>query len=263
MSQAETHRWAGDHDAAELSEYRSVSKLAVVALILGIASALAWIGPYAWAIPVVALCVSLISLARINRPALGLSGRKAAIGGLCLALIFGIGAPTRYYTYRYLVQREGLQFAMQWFEHIRNGDVEYAHQMAVPITQRQPTTDDLSRFYREHPQSAAELRVYADSALVRTLLELGDRANVRIYHRFGVSVSPLTDELLDEFAVTYEENGEKKTFFLYVLLERHFNSFSGRGHWRISDIRVGKPTLSLNEETAEADAEETETPAED
>lgn len=258
MSQAETQRWAGDHNAAELSEYRSVSKFAVASLFVGLASPLAFLGPYAWAFPATAVLLGIIALVRIARPELGLSGRRAAAIGLCLGLICGVGAPTRYYTYRYLVQREGRQFAMQWFEHVRNGDIEYAHQMAVPVSLRRPINEDLNRFYREHPESADELRKYTDSDIVRTLLELGDRANVRLYRSFGVGVYPLTDEVLEEYAVTFEENGVKKSFFLYVLLERHYNSFVGRGQWRISDIRVANPSVSLDStpEEQEAAAEE-------
>ncbi len=251
MSQAETQSWSGDHNASEMAEYRSVSRLAVFGLLLGIASILAWFGPYAWPIPVVALVVCAASLFRIGRSELGLTGRKAALCGICLALISGIGAPTRYFSYRYLVQREGLQFTEQWFEHVRNGDIIYAHQMALPISQRRPVDDALLEYYRDHPDLVSELKKYSNYQIVRTLLELGDRADVRLYRRFGVSNHRSNEELLDEYAVTFEDNGVKKSFFLYVLSERHYNSFRGRGQWRIADIRVGKPDAIRGEAAEE------------
>lgn len=255
MSQAETQSWSGDHNAGELSEYRSVSRLAVFGLLLGIASPLAWLGPYAWLIPAAALIVSVVSLIRILRPELGLTGRKAAVAGICLALICGIGGPTRYFGYRYLVQREGLQFTMQWFEHLRNGDIKNAHQMALPTTQRRAVDDNLLQYYRDHPDLASQLKEYANFQIVRTLLELGDRAEVRLYRRFGVSNYGFTEEMLDEYAVTYEDNGVKKSFFLYVLSERHYNAFRGRGQWRIADVRIGKADATANGNSAEEDSE--------
>lgn len=260
MSQAETQSWSGDHDASEMAEYRSVSRVAIFGLLLGIASPLAWLGPYAWSIPAVALVVSVVGLIRIGRPELGLTGRRAAIAGICLALICGIGAPTRYFGYRYLVQREGLQFTMQWFEHLRNGDIMYAHQMALPISQRRPVDDDLLEYYRLHPELASQLKSYSNYQIVRTLLELGDRANVRLYRRLGVSNYGTTEEMLDEFAVTYDDNGVKKTFFLYVLSERHYDAFRGRGQWRIADVRVGKLDASSDDDSAD-EASEANPPA--
>ncbi len=240
MSQVETQNWSQDHIADELSEYNSVSRLAVIAILLGIASPLAWLGPYLWWIPVVAVCVSIAGLIHVNRPQLGLIGRKAAIGGLCLALISGIGAPTQHYTYRYLVQLEGKRFALQWFDYLRKGEVEKAHQMTVAITDRQPLNEDLWEFYRERSDWADDLREYANTPVVRTLLALGDRANVRLYDRHGVVVQPRTDGTIDQFAVTYEDEGVKKSFFLYVFLKRHYNSFAQRGQWKIDEIQVRK-----------------------
>ncbi len=238
MPQAEMQSWTEDHNATELSNYHSVSRLAIVSLLVGIASALAWLGPYMWWFPVGAIAISVASLIHVNRPNSELIGRKAAMFGLCLALISGIGAPTRYYAYRYLVQQEGERFAMQWFDYLRKGEFEKAHQMTVVITQRQPLDESLWDFYRERSDWATKLREYTNTPIVRTLLALGDRAEARLHKRLGVAVYPRADAVVDQFAVTYEEDGVKKSFFLVLFLERHFNAFVGRGQWRITNMVV-------------------------
>lgn len=241
MSQVETQNWSEDHGAAELSDYRSVSRLAVFALFLGVASVSAWLGPYFWWSPVVAACVAIVSLIRVNRRGMALIGRNAAVCGLCLALINGFGAPTRYYAYRYLVQREGERFEKQWFGYLRKGEIEKAHQLSLGLAQRRSLKDDLWEFYREHKDFAEDLREYANSPVVRTLLALGNRAEVRLYDRHGVAVYPRTDAMIDEFAVTFDDQGTKKTFFLLVFLERHYNAFVGRGQWKIAKVEVRVP----------------------
>jgi len=68
--------------------------------------------------------------------------------------------------------------------------------------------------------------------LVRSLLALGDSAEVRYlgtFDQFYVESMYIVDQL---YAVTFVESGEKKTFFVTVRLARHGAS-GDRATWRI------------------------------
>ena len=70
--------------------YHSVSSVAVVALVVGILSPLAFAHVLLWSLPLVGVAVSLAALVQIDRSDGVLIGRKAAIVGLVLSLIAGL-----------------------------------------------------------------------------------------------------------------------------------------------------------------------------
>ena len=86
--------------------YRSVSSLAVLSLVLGLLSVTALTSPGAWLVPLPAALCAVWALHRIRQRPDELLGRKAALAGLALALSFGCWAPARYFTDRWLINRQ-------------------------------------------------------------------------------------------------------------------------------------------------------------
>ena len=74
--------------------------------------------------------------------------------------------------------------------------------------------------------------------LVRTLMALGDSAEVRYVRTLDqLSIGP--QEVVDQlYAVTIVESGEKKTFFVSIRLARMIMS-NGRADWRIIETQGG------------------------
>src|SRR5262245_45308902 len=73
-------------DVEALSDYRTLSVLALVSLVIGLASPLAFAAPLALAIPIIGIAVALVALHRISRSEGLLAGRWAAITGLALSV---------------------------------------------------------------------------------------------------------------------------------------------------------------------------------
>jgi hypothetical protein len=89
---------ADDYDPAD--DYRALSTAAVASLALGILSALALLDWALVLIPIAALALGLLALRQINRRRDEYTGRKLAIAGSGLALVFGIaGISWLSYTY--------------------------------------------------------------------------------------------------------------------------------------------------------------------
>ena len=76
------------------------------------------------------------------------------------------------------------------------------------------------------------------SPLVRTLLALGPKAQVGFYRTVGQSHNNDRDEVDQLYAVTYEEDGERKSFFVSVHLQRTKLS-DGAASWRIISTQGG------------------------
>jgi hypothetical protein len=79
----------------EVPEYRSLSSLAVLALVLGLASATVMIGPFFLVVAGAAVGTALLALARIRSSEGSLTGSLPALAGLALAVAFSVAATVR------------------------------------------------------------------------------------------------------------------------------------------------------------------------
>ena len=222
------------HDDDSLTTYRSVSSGAVVGLILAVISIAAFLSPWLWLVPVAALAVCAAALVRIARAEGALVGRKAAWVGVFLATFFLTAAIVERDVYRRLLVDEARRFGAIWFAEMAAGAPQRAFVLTLPPKQRPPLTTDEAvwEFYRTAPGPRRDLEVYVKDRLIKTLVALGDSAEVRYYSHAGVGESGDNEVAFPIFAVTYHENGEKKTFLVMLWLER-LTLPDGRGDWQI------------------------------
>ncbi len=102
-------------EGAELPEYRPLCVPALVGCVWGAFSFLALLHPVMWFWPLLGAGINifaLVVLAQSDR----MIGRRAAIWGLFLSLLFGVAAPLRTGVYQWLEQREARQAGREWFQ---------------------------------------------------------------------------------------------------------------------------------------------------
>jgi hypothetical protein len=226
-----------DSQDAELSEYRPLSGLAVAALAFGLLAATSLIDPLLWALPAVGTVLGLLAIRRIKKQWPALSGRGMAWLGLVLSLVFLVAGPTQWLAYRWQVRAEARRFSEMYFRVLTNRHPERAFQLALPPPQRQSLKDDdqLWSFYRNNQKMRLGLENFVKAPVVRTLLALGsERAIIRFYETLDQEgIDGNRDLVKERFAVTYEEEGEKKTFFADVRMMRE-QVAGGGAEWSIS-----------------------------
>ena len=223
----------------DVAEYRPLSGAAVVGLILGLLSPVAFVDPVAWSIPLAGIPVSAYAILHIRRNATILIGRKAALAGLWLSLCFAAAAPADRLYYRYRIRQEAKQYAALWFELLAEGRPEMAYQFSVDQKKRQPLDDNLWEYYCDNPTVRLALDHYVAPAKegekpqpVRTLLALGKSAKVQYLDALNQASEEGMDILYLRYAVTYEEAGANKTFLLVVQLLRR-KPDDGPTFWKI------------------------------
>ena len=215
-----------------MAEYRAVSGTAVAALVVGLLAPLAMIDPLLWAVPIAGLLLGLVALWRVYRLRPALIGRKAALIGLFLSLLWGVAGPSDFAAFRCMLRREARQFARAWFGFLADNEPQKAHQLTVYPTYRQAFDERLDSFYREGSKWRSELDGYALHPPVRTLLDLGPRAEVR-YLRTTNQCREQGSDLVDQlYAVRSEENGRPQEFEVSMQLQRVYLD-DGRANWRI------------------------------
>ena len=221
-----------DAQDTELAVYRALPGQAVLGLIFGLLSPVALIDPMLWAIPLLGVVFSGWALRRIKNNAPAMTGRKMALVGLAFSLLLAAAAPADWSVYRRMVRNEAEQFSALWFRYITQDEPQKAYQLTVTPQTRQPLDDRLWAFYKNAPRIRQELESYVKQPLVRTLLALGPKARVRFYQTSGQTRENNNDQVGLLYAVTYEEAGESKSFFVLVRLERR-KLTSGEAGWRI------------------------------
>jgi len=227
-----------DSQDEELSAYRAVSGQAVSGLIFGLLAPLALVDPMLWTVPALGVFLSVRALRRIHRSEPALAGRKMAIVGLTLSLLLLAAAPTDWFVYRWRVRSEAGEFARLWFHCLTEDEPEKAYQLTLPPQSRQPLDNRLWAVYRDEPRLRQGLENYVKVPLVRTLLTLGPKARVRFYESAGQTHTDREDTVEQVYAVTYEEEGQRKSFLVVVQMSRT-KLADGTPDWRILQTSGG------------------------
>jgi len=155
-----------------------------------------------------------------------------ARAGLLLSLVFAAAAPSDWLAYRRTVRDEARQFSSLWFRFLREDEPQKAHQLTMASQVRHLLDHRLWAFYRSDPRLRQQLEGYVQIPLVHTLLSLGPKAEVRFYETGSQTHENNSDTVEQLYAVTYEEEGEKKSFFVAVEMVRQ-KLPTGEASWRI------------------------------
>jgi hypothetical protein len=223
-----------------LTTYRPVSVPAVVGLLLALLSPAALLHPALWALPAAALIVGLAALRGIARGESQRIGVKAAVVGILVSSFVLSAAVVEWWTYRRLMVTEARQFGAEWFRFLASDQPQKAHALTIPPQYRPPLAHDdaVWEFYRTAPQWRRGLEGYVADPLVRTLLALGERAEVRYFKDGGIGDNGERQVAFPVFVVTYDDAGRTTSFFVMLTLERSALE-EGRGDWQVARTQGG------------------------
>jgi len=218
--------------------YRAVSAWAVVGLLLGVASPLALVAASLAVVPLSATVVSIVALWRINRRRTLLAGQRLAWAGMALGVLFTAASWTNWAVYRWGVRQEACRFAQLWFQLLADDQPQMAHQLTRHPKFRPPLDETLWKYYLRSQERRSELEHYVAQPLVRTLLALGENSHVRYYDLAAHYEVGETHFVSPIFAVMFDEQDGKKTFFVQLQLER-VRLESGKAGWRVAAAEGG------------------------
>jgi hypothetical protein len=178
-----------------LEQYRSISRLALLALGLGLASALVLVNPLLAPIPLLAVAVAVLSLRGIRASSGQMVGRVPAVAGLCLAMFFlGWGISARF-SRAWTLESHARQFAEQWLRLVAEGDLQQADQLRVPAASRMGSTVLRKEFYEKNPQAQTELTAFFAKPEMRDFIALGKDVKIHFDSLDGNESSAYVDRL--------------------------------------------------------------------
>jgi len=229
-----------DVTEADLRDYGAVSRWSVAAVGLGIISFLALFSPLLLLLPALGVFAARRAIQEIRESEHALIGRKAALTGLALSVMFFSAVPAQYAASRVILVRQADAFARQWFEMLRDRQPLKAHHLEIEPPVRLPASRfaQLPSHYRSKEGGRDEIKFFVAEPLVRALLELGPKAQVRFYSNEAFVQEGKRQRVTNVYAVTYPADKQKKTFFVRLELERTGNSDSAE-NWRVASYRGG------------------------
>lgn len=234
-----------DPRETDIEQYRALSNLAVVGLVLGVLSPAAILTPALWFIPFAAIAVCILALQRIADEWPALVGRKAALAGLWLAVAFSVAAPLDWNLYRWMIRQEARQYSGVFFDFLRQNLPQKAHTLSINPINRRPFDEHLWDSYVNDWDRYQDLKSFLEIPAVRALLALGDKAQVRYYDTESLAYNSEDLFLKQVYAVTFPDKEGKKTFFVRLTLKRSPSARSRESFWRVEQVEGGVTPLAL------------------
>lgn len=233
------------------SGYRPLSGLALVALVVALLSLLAWMNEWTWVFAPLGILLAAVALRRIAASDPPMLGRRLAVLALGLSLFNAVGVASNGYVHRYRVDQEARQFAEYWFSlqlagktaeavhFVKTADVPTSPQGAPGKTLRVDMKTQL-------------LETYCQGKEIQALLALGDRAQVRYFDTEWQERSQWGDAVKQTYAVTYDQEGTKTSFFIALTMDRRLIAEEHCAQWKITDILGGAVPEALQAHAAAA-----------
>lgn len=236
-----------------LSEERSdrIAPTAVLALIGGLFSILAFFSPIFHFIPWVTLALAVVSGVLIARSEKTLTGMRLVFIGTFLAIVPLVAIPVSSQIYFHQAVRQGREFTSLILHAIQQGNTTALYQLQSPAGSRNDVSNELAYWKNilDTRDSDSHAKIHTDflsHPLLLTLMALGDDAKISFF-----GAGPLLEEneykeiLPVIYAATYTNaSGEKESFFFAIGLNRYKDAKQKNAQWCWSSF--GKDPLEIN-----------------
>jgi hypothetical protein len=162
-------------DVESLGEYRTLSVLAVVSLVIGLASPLCFAAPLARTIPLVGMAIALVALRQIAVSGGTLAGRWAAMTGLALSTASLLAVLSYGQVMRYLYVQQADEFGRNWLATLQSGDTRRAFRLTSAGAQPEPPASDLGPPKTKNPYDE-----FLDNPLIQRLTQVGAGGQIQL-----------------------------------------------------------------------------------
>jgi hypothetical protein len=185
-------------DLEQIAGYRTLSGLAIVGLLFGLAAPLCFAAPLLMIIPLVGAAVSLAALRRIADSDGALAGKWAGTIGLGLCVASAVATISNTQVARYLYSRQAREFGRQWIGLVLSGQLEHAFGLTVEGVRPPPQPEPGAPTPSQTPYES-----FSSRALVRSLVAAGESADVRFLGTLSTELQPYRQSVVkQEFEVT-------------------------------------------------------------
>lgn len=222
-------------------EYRGDPQgLAIITLILGCFSFLAYFKTLFWAIPIFTVVLGALSLFALARNPNKI-GRKAALAGMALAVFFGSWTAGRHYSRQYWLTRNARQCAHFWFDLVQQNKLREAHQLLIPPPQWSQEAP-LDQLYASESTLQKAFEDFFSKPPLGTLVEVAPRAVIEFVGLQSHQRAPPHDDLVLQYVARYQQQGQLQELLLNITVRRSLQPGEDASNWYI--VNVQEPNSS-------------------
>jgi hypothetical protein len=225
-------------DPEQTSDYRTLSVLAIISLVFGLAAPLAFGGPLLRAIPLFGIAISLLALRRIAVSGGVLTGRGLAITGLVLCVASTIAPFTRDLVQRSIREHQAKRFSQNWLELITSGELEQGLRLTMEGNRPQaPSEPGMPPGPGVPPApKKSSYEIFLDEPLIKALKDVG--ANAEIRFDGTLDYQPATYRSMtvrQQFTVSPPSTGgSQQPVNVVVTVQRAPMSMAGVSRWLVA-----------------------------
>jgi hypothetical protein len=235
---------ADDEDPAV--EYRSLSVLAVVSLVIGLAAPLCFIGPLLMAVPLLGIAVSIVALRQIHSSGGALAGRWLAAAGLALS----VGSIAAYYSrdafLKYIRTNQAAAFGKDWIEIVQSGNLDAAFRLTVAGAQPRPQMPEPGMPAPEK----TPLEQFKDDPIIKSLVAAGPGSQIECTDTLAVNHRTTASQARQRFRVTpAKSNAESKAKPVRLILDVRRDNLAGEigSRWLVGSYEPpNEPLMALS-----------------
>jgi hypothetical protein len=227
-------------DEQPISQYRSISRAAVAAVGIGLASAVVLINPILAPVAIVAVLMAVVALRTIAQSQGQVIGQGAAILGLCLATLFLGWGISRHLSRQSHLAESAQQLGDMWLGLIQEGKLKEALQLRQMPASRITAADALAAHYEKDPEAAKELQQFGSQLVVKSLQLLGDRADLRFEGLAAVFREGFDDRFVLKYSYADAPSPGGRHMF-WVHLNRRVDGTTKRGGWQVDGASEHPP----------------------
>jgi hypothetical protein len=234
-------------DPEQTTEYRTLSVLAIISLVIGLAAPLAIAGPFLLAIPLFGIAVSLVALRQIAVSGGVLAGRWAATAGLVLCIASAILPVSRDAIQRAIRIHQAEKFGGDWIALVTAGDLKEAFHLTVDAT-RPPAPPDPSAPPSEPnaPPKPSAYDTFIANPVIKALQAIGPNAEIRIRETLAYQATSYRNisvrQLVAVTPAAPSSSGSSNQPFEFVLsVQRAIIPRESMSRWLITSYDLPKP----------------------
>ncbi|TWT96965.1 hypothetical protein Pla108_27420 [Botrimarina colliarenosi] len=222
----------------EAVAYRPVSALAVVGLVLGLASLLSLVTPWLAFLPLAAVAISWAAAHQVQRDPEAQSGLGLAIAGMALSLVVLGALLVQRPVAKWLHQKSAVAVTDRFVELLAENDLVGALELTKPFPDRRPSPELAKVFYESDAAAQAQLEEFTQRAEVQRVA--GGELPVRRGPFESASVSGRRVQGIQTYKVPAGAGQEPTT--LQIEVERSASPARVGGvAWRVVDYRLAPP----------------------
>jgi len=161
-------------DPEQITEYRSLSVLAIISLVIGIIAPIAIAGPFLLVVPFVGIAVSLLALRRIAVSGGLLAGRWAATVGLVLSIASAVMPVSHTLIQRAYHVNQAEEFGRKWVSLVTTGNLKQAFQLTIDANRSAPPSEPNA------PPRPDPFETFRNQPIIKALEATGANADIRV-----------------------------------------------------------------------------------